>query len=327
MGFESEAAARSLGDSKWSLRPGDKGQRSRPGLEPEKSLSTTSTRPPSVYDQSDIDAMRKEASSRIKVTDTSVHYLQQGIKVNRDFYEFLKTLLHEFNNPLTASITYGDLLARTGNMSPKQEKYLEEMRKGTKRLGLLAAELGDFLKHGAELPIWESAELNKSVTEIYRDFKGQMALKKIKSRAKTSIKEDLSFITDKRKFNRMLSNILQNAIDAVSKLPMEYREEFQDQISIKTTFSEDQKFALITIKNLGEISKDQASKLFDFNKRAISTSDGGDSIGQSSILSSVAAIKGAVQLLSRGSIAKRKPVIVEVKIPLLDSKPVDPKKS
>ncbi|MCE8428505.1 MAG: PAS domain-containing sensor histidine kinase [Candidatus Methanoperedens sp.] len=129
--------------------------------------------------------------------------------------DFLSNMSHELRTPLNAVLGFSELLKmkKVGNLTEKQEEYVDNIRYGGRHLLNLISDILDFSKIDAgkmELVIENISvpeTLNKSIVMV------EEIAKKNAVSLKEELDPELEFIeADKQRFTQIIFNLLSNAI-------------------------------------------------------------------------------------------------------------------
>lgn len=135
-------------------------------------------------------------------------------EANRAKSEFLATMSHELRTPLNAIIGFSDLLSQEASLTPKQQRYCQNVLRAAKHLLSLINDVLDLSKVEAGRQSWEG-----STVELVPLIQNAVSL--LKERA---VNEGLEMIveispelpaiayTDERKIKQIIYNLLSNAI-------------------------------------------------------------------------------------------------------------------
>lgn len=128
---------------------------------------------------------------------------------------FLANMSHEIRTPMNGILGFADLLKKPDLSNEIQEKYIEIIEKGGKRMLNIINEIIDISKiESGQMPVSVSAiSLNQFLEESYMFFKSEAEKKKIEFILTKSLHdEDALITTDKDKLNGIFTNLIKNAL-------------------------------------------------------------------------------------------------------------------
>jgi PAS domain S-box-containing protein len=137
--------------------------------------------------------------------------------LNQRKNEMISTVSHDLKNPLTAIQGYADLVFRTGDLSERQEMFLQRVRLSASRMIELITDLLDvaWIESGMEMQR-ERTDLSVVATETVREFQTEIATKSLE--LKKDLTETGSYVIgDKLRLRQMSDNLVSNAIKYTDK--------------------------------------------------------------------------------------------------------------
>lgn len=157
----------------------------------------------------------KELKNKLGQTDEEAKYLKKQIHIHEKLATIGKLaggIAHEFNNPLDGVMRYTNLSLEHLRDDEVVRGYLLEIKHGLNRMANIVRNLLACSRH--EQPLQEKIEFNSALDHALAGLHGEISHKKITIEKKISDK--LPLLTDWG-LERILSNILRNAADAISQ--------------------------------------------------------------------------------------------------------------
>jgi len=201
----------------------------------------------------------------IVIKDISMRLKLEAERLKASKLIFLDTLIdgisHDFNNLLTISLGYIEILNMIHKNDKKTLKYIEKIEKASKRAKNLLNEFT--MLSSNEPPVKVKEDLYLLITET---------IKKIDNSKKENIllsfeKEIPDVLCDKRLISIAIGNIIRNSIDAIDmegKISIKLRKIFLDNNKSKQQGIKFGDYILISIKDDGYgINKNNLNKIFD----------------------------------------------------------------
>ena len=142
--------------------------------------------------------------------------ITENKKLERQKSNFLSTVTHDFETPVTALMSYAELIALAEGMNEKAVDMANAIVRNGEKLHGMVQDF-DFLFHAmleSRLlsPIFASVEANTILEELKKEFSGQILKKNL--RLVLDNAERLPLLTvDKKLVERALNNLIQNAVN------------------------------------------------------------------------------------------------------------------
>ncbi|WP_462318929.1 PAS domain-containing hybrid sensor histidine kinase/response regulator [Marinilabilia sp.] len=187
---------------------------------------------------------------------------------------FLANMSHEIRTPMNAILGFTDLLNSPRTTPEKREKYSAVIKETGKQLLHIINDVLDISKiESGNITIEKASFRLKSaiqeVLQIYEPLIAQKGLQLVSSFNLPS--EDLHILSDKKRLQQILHNLISNAI------------KFTDKGKIELTCSIDQQYLTIQVKDTGRgIHAENLSKVFDRfwqEKTELEENKGGTGLG------------------------------------------------
>ena len=192
--------------------------------------------------------------------------------------QFFANISHELRTPLTLILAPVEALVEGyyGDVTEQQSQVLRAVRRNGKQLLSLIEEVLDLSKlEATKLELKEtSVPFYPYLKRIYHAFESAADLKKIQYQLFYLLDEDLTIQLDKKKFEKIVNNLIANAIKFTPK-------EGKVQISVDETFDNDN--IQIKIRDTGKgIHPDDLPHVFDRyyqSKQPNASVEGGTGLG------------------------------------------------
>ena len=157
----------------------------------------------------------RDLGMRLRAEEEARHAKEVAEAASRAKSEFLAMMSHELRTPLNSVIGFSNVLLRNrgGNLSDKDQLYLQRIQAGGKHLLSLIDEVLDLSKIEAGRMRLDPAPvaLGELVTDTVASFEGQLKERPISLQA--VVPDHLSpIITDPAKLLQVLTNLIGNAI-------------------------------------------------------------------------------------------------------------------
>jgi PAS domain S-box-containing protein len=199
----------------------------------------------------------------IVIKDISNRLKLEADKLKASKLIFLDTLIngisHDFNNLLTISLGYIEILNMIHKNDKKTLKYIEKVEKASKRAKNLIEEFT--MLSSNELPIKIKEDLYLLITETIKTIDDVK-----KENISLSFEKEIpNVLCDKKLISLAIGNIIKNSIDSIDiegKISIKLRKIFLDNNKQQKIKSGD--YILISIKDNGcGINKNNLNKIFD----------------------------------------------------------------
>ncbi len=148
-----------------------------------------------------------ELKEKNKALETANEQLKSLDKAKSDFMMLVN---HELKTPLTAIMSFSDLLKET-KLDPDQTKFLSRIQSATSRLETLVNDVLDFLSAESNLTPVKKVKLQSKLIEALFPTSLVTLLQKNKHSIRFNI-EDQSFLADEKLLRNILVRIFENAI-------------------------------------------------------------------------------------------------------------------
>ena len=162
-----------------------------------------------VSEQISISIHRKKIVENLKIA------LKKATESDRLKTAFLHNISHEIRTPMNGILGFTDLLKNPELTDTKQQKYIDIIRKSSKRLLSTLNDLMDISKlETGQINLNTSAiNINEELFNLYEFYKPEVVNKGIKLSINLERKnEDLVIESDRPKFDAVVTNLLKNAI-------------------------------------------------------------------------------------------------------------------
>jgi PAS domain S-box-containing protein len=156
----------------------------------------------------DITEIKRKEDSLIKLKE-------KAEESNRLKTEFLNNMSHEIRTPMNAILGFSNILGKPNLTREEQKQYIDIIQTSGKQLLKIINDILEISKLGTkQVKITEKAIcLNSLLSEHFSIFRLKAGEKKIPLYLKTGLSDNEStIISDDTKLNKILSNLLENAI-------------------------------------------------------------------------------------------------------------------
>lgn len=218
--------------------------------------------------------------------------IQAAKEIDRMRSSFVNAVSHDLRTPLTSILGYAEFLEDEigGPLSEPQQDYVRQITKGAMRLEHLVDDLLDFarLEAGTFVLQPEAADLGAKVQECLESLRPQALEAGLRLQADLS-EAPLSVRMDSRRIERVIINLLQNAIKFTPA---------GGRVAIRAWQEGDRVRCEVTDTGIG-IPPEDAPRLFQaFSQLAPGTKKGGTGLGLSISKAIVEAHGGAIGVQS-----------------------------
>ncbi|HLP93643.1 MAG TPA: ATP-binding protein [Saprospiraceae bacterium] len=136
------------------------------------------------------------------------------VQLNEEKNRFFHDLSHEFRNPLTLILSPVNDLLKQENLPTENKTRLEQVRRNAKKILHLIEEVLELSKLEAGVVPVEKGPLPllSFIQRICQDFESIAAQKNITLQLTHTLAEELVVLTDGRKLEKILINLIQNAL-------------------------------------------------------------------------------------------------------------------
>ena len=181
--------------------------------------------------------------------------------------EFLTIASHELKTPLTALKLHAQVFKRNSIKNPvthyekKQvDALVEQMESQANRMGKLVDAMIDIsrIRSSQMHYLKEPFNLSETVNSVLKNQFIEHPLQQFS----VKLKENITFVGDKKRIEQVLSNVLDNAVKYGKKLPIE----------VKLTQRKETIFFSVTDLGYG-ISEEDKKRIFNYFQRAIPASE------------------------------------------------------
>ncbi len=153
---------------------------------------------------------RYEIGAELKQKNIALHQANIELKsLDKAKSDFMMLVNHELKTPLTAIMSFSDLLKET-KLDDDQSKFLSRIQSSTARLEGLVNDVLEFLSAESHLTPVKKTKLNTKIIEAMKPFKFDEHLKK-KNLSLLFECETGSFSADEKIVRNVLSRLLENA--------------------------------------------------------------------------------------------------------------------
>jgi two-component system, OmpR family, sensor histidine kinase ResE len=176
---------------------------------------------------------------------------QRELESRREALE--KVISHDFRNPLNALAGYADLVIKSGELNPQQEKFMTRIHQTTTKLYEMASKLIDLAWLEAGMPL---QHLPVEIAGLTREVMGELS-REAQRRNITiinSIPDELPYVMgDPKRLKQTIHNLLDNAI--------RYSNE-GGNVVVHAWHQDDNVFYTVADQGIG-ISEEEQEKIWD----------------------------------------------------------------
>jgi two-component system sensor histidine kinase EvgS len=146
---------------------------------------------------------------------------------------FLANMSHEIRTPMNGIIGFTALLKEADLTNEEMSHYIEIINKSGERLLNTINDIIDISKIDAQQMqiVNEEVNINEIIYDLYNFFKVECDKKKINLKLEINVNE-IKVLTDKTKFNSILTNLIKNAIKFTNKgeITIGYKTKFENYL-------------------------------------------------------------------------------------------------
>lgn len=215
----------------------------------------------SFYDVTKIENLNKNLEKLVEERTKDLMKSYEKLKeLDKMKDHFISIVSHELRTPMTIIKTYTSLLIEKAfwNLNEKQIWFLEKVYKNTWSLIDLVNDILDISK----LESWktdfnyEKLKILKFTNEQVKDFEILYKKQKKKIILKNNLKEEIFIKTDKKRLERVFTNLLSNAL--------KFTEKWKWKVVVKLSMENNEKYIKVSvIDNWIWISKEKQKMIFE----------------------------------------------------------------
>lgn len=201
---------------------------------------------------------RRKKSAQLAALNVELNQSNEKLKALDDYKTRLfANINHDFRTPLTLIKGYVDQIAsnKDNYLSEKTEHQLENLRKNTTVLTQMTTEIQNLLllEEGRLELSWSTVRLRSMLTLIINMFNSAAVQQQKKLDLKTGIDEEVIIHADKLYFQKMLFNLISNALRHTKS---------EDQITLSASLTDD--LVKLEVTDTGEgIDESYLPHIFD----------------------------------------------------------------
>ncbi len=236
--------------------------------------------------------------------------LRRQMQSERMKVELVTNVSHDIKTPLTAIISYIELLKQQEDLSAEVRDFVAVLDEKAQRLKAIVQDVFEISKAAAgQLPLRpERLDLAKLLRQTLAEMDGPIRASGLQLKADLP-SQPVPVLADGQRLYRVFQNLLQNALQYSLTGSRIY-------LTLRETAGE----ALVQLKNISAVPLDDST---DFTARFVrgdaSRTDGGSGLGLSIAQSFVEACGGGLQVTVNADL-----FIASVRLPLLPPSPDDP---
>jgi len=215
-------------------------------------------------------------------------------KANILTHEFLHNMSHEIRTPMNGILGFADMLDDIGINDDQRNRYVSIIKSSGQQLLRVTDDILEISRlDTGKVPVFEGEVcLNDLITELFSIFNFKTKERNISFYLKKGLSDkDSHILTDKVKINKILSNLLENAI------------KFTSEGLVELGYYKENKNLVIYVKDTGVgISPENYKNIFDRfsqEEKELSQKTGGLGLGLTIVKENTKLIKGKISLKSK----------------------------
>ena len=215
-------------------------------------------------------------------------------KANILTHEFLHNMSHEIRTPMNGILGFADMLDDIGINDDQRNRYVSIIKSSGQQLLRVTDDILEISRlDTGKVPVFEGEVcLNDLITELFSIFNFKTKERNISFYLKKGLSDkDSHILTDKVKINKILSNLLENAI------------KFTSEGLVELGYYKENKNLVIYVKDTGVgISPENYKNIFDRfsqEEKELSQKTGGLGLGLTIVKENTKLIKGKISLRSK----------------------------
>ncbi|WP_142786335.1 PAS domain S-box protein [Changchengzhania lutea] len=220
-----------------------------------------------IHERNEIREKLKEQYREIEKRSKELNITNQQLKkTNSELDRFVYSASHDLRSPLKSLIGLSDLILddiEMGNTVELEQMYM--MKKSIIKLDDFIEDILQYSRNARTEVAQEAIDFKEIIQDIENGHKHMDGAKGIK--LKVDIRQDMNFVSDKRRVNVVLNNLISNAI--------KYKDPSKEKPFVRVAIKCSRDKAMIHIKDNGiGIDTMDKEKIFEMFYRATKTSKG-----------------------------------------------------